>query len=151
MAGDYLSQRSPELRKYLVAGSTLVSAPLMALGIAGCSDFHSSILFLGLGLACSEVWRSNAAVLVRGSVEKESASTSVAIWLCCRNVLAGIGPAAVAALTPSIGLQRALLVAPGAYLLASVFFFLAEDEADKRRRLETAAAQEGPAPPAPPA
>lgn len=45
---------------------------------------------------------------------------------CCRNLVGGLGPVAVAKLAELVGLQHAMLLAPVCYLASGILFFGAE-------------------------
>jgi hypothetical protein len=58
------------------------------------------------------------------------------LFVCCRNLIGGFGPVAVAKLAEGVGLQHAMLLAPACYLLSGLTFLVAEKEIEQQ---ETAA------------
>jgi hypothetical protein len=103
-------------RRWLLAGSALLSAPLIA-GSLLAPDYRLSLLFLFPGFALSEVFRAPTAVMTRETAPS-SPSVAAACHLACRNLVAGLGPLAVAALAERQGLQHALLFVPACYAMS---------------------------------
>ncbi|KAK9811000.1 hypothetical protein WJX73_004887 [Symbiochloris irregularis] len=119
----------------LTSGATMAAAPVLACNMLA-PDLKTSLAFLVVGFALSEMWRAPAAVLIRDVSPPSLGSTGSAVHLCIRNLIGGLGPLAVANLAhrDGVGLQKAMLIVPLCFLLSGIGFFFADKalEADKR-------------------
>ena len=80
-------------RRWLLTGSSLLSAPLIAASLLA-PDYRLSLLFLFPGFALSEVFRAPTAVMTRETAPS-SPSVAAACHLACRNLVAGGGDGAL--------------------------------------------------------
>lgn len=75
---------------------------------------------------------------IRGTTAWETApsspSVAAACHLACRNLVAGLGPLAVAALAEREGLQHALLLVPACYTLSGIGFYFADYKLQETKR-----------------
>ena len=69
----------------------MAAAPVLA-GNLLAPDLTTSLAFLLVGFALSEVWRAPAAVLVRDVSPPSLGATGSAVHLCVRNLIGGLGP-----------------------------------------------------------
>ena len=77
------------------------------------------------GFALSEVFRAPTSVMVQETASGNCRTTAAAFHLCVRNLVGGLGPLVVSAVAADHGIQRALLLAPAAYVLSAATFFWA--------------------------
>lgn len=131
LLGDRLSKAGA--RKVLTGGATIAAGPVLAASLLA-PTYEASFALLLVGLMLSEVWRSNAAVMVRSISEPEVRSTATAVWLTTRNVVAAAGPLSVAALAGSFGLRHAMLLAPAAFVASGLAFLWTENELERNPR-----------------
>jgi len=124
LLGDRMSRAGT--RKYLTAGATVAAGPVLAASFLAPS-YPVSFGLLTVGLMLSEVWRSNAAVIVRTVSPPDIRSTATAVWLTSRNVTAAVGPLSVAALAAQYGLRGAMMVVPAAFVAAGLAFWVTEE------------------------
>ncbi|EFN58428.1 hypothetical protein CHLNCDRAFT_56847 [Chlorella variabilis] len=115
--GDWLNRIGA--RGWLTAGASVAAAPFIAVSLL-VPDYKQSFAALLVGFALSECWRAPAAVMVREVSPPGLGSTASALHLCIRNLVGGLGPIGVALLSPKVGLQTAMLLVPGCYLLSGV-------------------------------
>jgi hypothetical protein len=73
-------------------------------------------------------------MMIQETCDPSTKTTTVASHLCARNLIGGLGPVVASALSTSVGLQTALLIAPASYVLSAVGF----GQADKLVREQTA-------------
>ena len=134
--GDYLNRIGA--RGWITAGANIAAAPMIAASLLA-PDYKQSFAALLIGFALSEAWRAPAAVAVREISPQGLGSTGSAMHLCIRNLVGGLGPVAVAFLAGKVGLQMAMLLVPGFYLLSGVSFLATEaviaSEAAKQRKI----------------
>jgi MFS family permease len=112
-------------RGWITAGANIAAAPMIAASLLA-PDYKQSFAALLVGFALSEAWRAPAAVAVRDISPPGLGSTGSAVHLCIRNLVGGLGPIAVAFLATKVGLQVAMLLVPGCYLLSGVSFLATE-------------------------
>jgi MFS family permease len=112
-------------RGWITAGANILAAPMIAISLLA-PDYKQSFAALLVGFALSEAWRAPAAVAVRDISPPGLGSTGSAVHLCIRNLVGGLGPIAVAFLVTKVGLQVAMLLVPGCYLLSGVSFIATE-------------------------
>lgn len=91
-----------------------------------CNLVQISFGALAIGFALSEMWRAPAAIMIRETAPHNAASTSSAIHLCFRNLLAASGPLGVALLSERLGLQQSMLLVPACYAVSGLLFLVAE-------------------------
>lgn len=123
LLGDTLNRIGA--RGWITAGANIVAAPMIAASLLA-PDYKQSFAALLVGFALSEAWRAPAAVAVRDISPPGLGSTGSAVHLCIRNLVGGLGPIAVAFLATKVGLQVAMLLVPGCYLLSGVSFIATE-------------------------
>jgi len=121
--GDWLSRIGA--RGWITAGANIAAAPMIAASLLA-PDYKQSFAALLVGFALSEAWRAPAAVAVREISPPGLGSTGSAVHLCIRNLVGGLGPLAVALLAGKVGLQMAMLLVPGCYLLSGCGFLVTE-------------------------
>lgn len=121
--GDYLNKIGA--RGWITAGANIAAAPMIAASLLA-PDYKQSFAALLVGFALSEAWRAPAAVAVRDISPPGLGSTGSAVHLCIRNLVGGLGPVAVAFLAGKVGLQMAMLLVPGCYLVSGVGFLATE-------------------------
>jgi hypothetical protein len=73
-------------------------------------------------------------MMIQETCDPSTKTTAVASHLCARNLIGGLGPVVASALSTSVGLQTALLIAPVSYMLSAVGF----GQADKLVREQSA-------------
>lgn len=132
--GDWLSRIGA--RGWITAGANIAAAPMIAASLLA-PDYKQSFAALLVGFALSEAWRAPAAVAIREISPPGLGSTGSAVHLCIRNLVGGLGPLAVALLAGKVGLQMAMLLVPGCYLLSGCGFLATEavvaaEKANKR-------------------
>lgn len=123
LIADRLSQNGQ--RFWLTFGATALAAPFL-LWSFDASEYGHSFFYLLFGFALSEAWRAPAAVMVREAAPPDLASSATAANLCLRNLVAGLGPLAVALLSDKCDLQVAMRIIPVSYLLSGTVFLVAE-------------------------
>jgi len=123
MLGDRLARVNR--RAIVTAGCTCLAGPALAASLLSPSA-DASFAALFVGMALSEAWRANAAVIVRTVSPPHARSTATAAWLTTRNVTAAVGPLSVAALSGPLGLRHAMLLAPAAFVLGGLAFWWTE-------------------------
>ena len=134
LTSGYFSDRLNAFqRKLMVAGGTILCAPLIAESLES-SSYQLSMTYLFFGFMFSEFFRSPTAVMTR-ELDPENPSATVAAHLAVRNLTAGLGPLAVAALISKGGLEikDAMLFAPVMYILAGVAFWYADSLIEKTK------------------
>jgi predicted MFS family arabinose efflux permease len=134
LTSGYFSDRLNAFqRKIMVAGGTILCAPLIAESLES-SSYQLSMTYLFFGFMFSEFFRSPTAVMTR-ELDPENPSATVASHLAVRNLTAGLGPLAVAALISKGGLEikDAMLFAPAMYILAGVAFWYADSLIEKTK------------------
>ena len=134
LTSGYFSDRLNAFqRKLMVAGGTILCAPLIAESLES-SSYQLSMTYLFFGFMFSEFFRSPTAVMMR-ELDPENPSATVAAHLAVRNLTAGLGPLAVAALISKGGLEikDAMLFAPVMYILAGVAFWYADSLIEKTK------------------
>ena len=134
LTSGYFSDRLNAFqRKIMVAGGTMMCAPLIAESLES-SSYQLSMTYLFFGFMLSEFFRSPTAVMTR-EIDPENPSATVAAHLAVRNLTAGLGPLAVAALISKGGLEikDAMLFAPAMYILAGVAFWYADSLIEKTK------------------
>jgi hypothetical protein len=134
LTSGYFSDRLNAFqRKIMVAGGTMLCAPLIAESLES-SSYQLSMTYLFFGFMLSEFFRSPTAVMTR-EIDPENPSATVAAHLAVRNLTAGLGPLAVAALISKGGLEikDAMLFAPAMYILAGVAFWYADSLIEKTK------------------
>ena len=134
LTSGYFSDRLNAFqRKLKVAGGTILCAPLIAESLES-SSYQLSMTYLFFGFMFSEFFRSPTAVMTR-ELDPENPSATVAAHLAVRNLTAGLGPLAVAALISKGGLEikDAMLFAPVMYILAGVAFWYADSLIEKTK------------------
>lgn len=131
--GDWLN--AVGARGWITAGANIAAAPMIAASLLA-PDYKQSFAALLVGFALSEAWRAPAAVAVRDVSPPGLGSTGSAVHLCIRNLVGGLGPIAVAFLATKVGLQMAMLLVPGCYLLSGCGFLATEAviAAEKRKK-----------------
>ena len=140
LTSGYFSDRLNAFqRKIMLAGGTILCAPLLAESLES-SSYQLSMVYLFFGFMLSEFFRSPTAVMTR-ELDPENPSATVAAHLAVRNLTAGVGPLAVAALISKGGLEikDAMLFAPAMYILGGMAFWYADSliektKAEKQRR-----------------
>jgi len=136
LTSGYFSDRLNSFqRKLMVAGGTILCAPLIAESLES-SSYQVSMAYLFFGFMLSEFFRSPTAVMTR-EIDPENPSATVAAHLAVRNLTAGIGPIAVATLISQAHLEikDAMLFAPTMYIFAGLAFWHA-DGVIERAKLE---------------
>ena len=134
LTSGYFSDRLNAFqRKIMVAGGTILCAPLIAESLES-SSYQLSMTYLFFGFMFSEFFRSPTAVMTR-ELDPENPSATVAAHLAVRNLTAGLGPLVVAALISKGGLEikDAMLFAPVMYILAGVAFWYADSLIEKTK------------------
>lgn len=134
LLGDWLQRIGG--RGWITIGANMVAAPMIGFSLLA-PDYKQSFAALMVGFALSEAWRAPAAVAIRDISPPGLGSSGSAVHLCIRNLLGGLGPIAVAFLAGKFGLQIAMLLVPGCYLLSGCGFVVTElvvaDEARRKR------------------
>ena len=117
----------------MLAGGTILCAPLLAESLES-SSYQLSMVYLFFGFMLSEFFRSPTAVMTR-ELDPENPSATVAAHLAVRNLTAGVGPLAVAALISKGGLEikDAMLFAPAMYILGGMAFWYADSLIEKTK------------------
>ena len=92
------------------------------------------------GMVAAEIFRSPTAVMTREALPG-TPSVAAAAHLAVRNMVAGIGPLAVAFLASKYDLQHAMLFAPVFYAFAGVAYFDAIGTLTEEKEQITAAEQ----------
>ena len=69
----------------------MLAAPVLC-GNLLAPDLYTSLAFLLVGFALSEMWRAPAAVMVRDVSPPSLGATGSAVHLCVRNLIGGLGP-----------------------------------------------------------
>ena len=121
--GDWLNRIGA--RGAITAGANILAAPVIAVSLLA-PDYKQSFAALLVGFALSEAWRAPAAVAVRDVSPPGLGATGSAVHLCIRNLVGGLGPVAVALLSGKVGLQLAMLLVPGCYLMSGLGFVATE-------------------------
>ena len=119
--GDAIARRWPRRKNWFLVASSLAAAPCMAAS-ALAPSFEQSVGFLALGFGLSEMWRAPGTILVRESVREAQVSLGTAEHLFARNLVAGLGPLAIAKLEPLVGMRDAYLFIPAAFTLSGLTF-----------------------------
>ena len=134
LTSGYFSDRLNAFqRKIMLAGGTILCAPLLAESLES-SSYQLSMVYLFFGFMLSEFFRSPTAVMTR-ELDPENPSATVAAHLAVRNLTAGVGPLAVAALISKGGLEikDAMLFAPAMYILGGMAFWYADSLIEKTK------------------
>lgn len=134
LTSGYFSDRLNAFqRKIMLAGGTILCAPLLAESLES-SSYQLSMVYLFFGFMLSEFFRSPTAVMTR-ELDPENPSATVAAHLAVRNLTAGVGPLAVAALISKGGLEikDAMLFAPAMYVLGGMAFWYADSLIEKTK------------------
>jgi MFS family permease len=131
LCGDWLTRVGA--RGLLTSGANLAAAPVIAVSLLA-PDYKQSFAALLVGFALSEAWRAPAAIAVRDVSPPGLGSTGSAVHLCIRNLVGGLGPLAVAALSARVGLQLAMLLIPCCYLASGLGFAATEALVAAERR-----------------
>ena len=118
---DKLQSTAPNAQRWFISTTTFLAGPLLAASLLA-DDYKTSLLFLFPGMVAAEIFRSPTAVMTREALPG-TPSVAAAAHLAVRNMVAGIGPLAVAFLASKYDLQHAMLFAPVFYAFAGVAYF----------------------------
>lgn len=118
---DRLQSRGPEGQRLFIAITTMLAGPLLAASLLA-DDYKTSLMFLFPGMIAAEIFRSPTAVMTRDS-RPETPSVAAAAHLAVRNMVAGVGPLAVAFLANKFDLRHAMLLAPACYVIAGIAYY----------------------------
>lgn len=118
---DKLQSTAPNAQRLFISSMTFLAGPLLAASLLA-DDYKTSLLFLFPGMVAAEIFRSPTAVMTREALPG-TPSVAAAAHLAVRNMVAGVGPLAVAFLASKYDLQHAMLFAPVFYAFAGVAYF----------------------------
>jgi len=118
---DKLQSTAPNAQRLFISSMTFLAGPLLAASLLA-DDYKTSLLFLFPGMVAAEIFRSPTAVMTREALPG-TPSVAAAAHLAVRNMVAGVGPLAVAFLASKYDLQHAMLFAPAFYAFAGVAYF----------------------------
>jgi predicted MFS family arabinose efflux permease len=118
---DRLQSRGPEGQRLFIAIMTMLAGPLLAASLLA-DDYKTSLMFLFPGMIAAEIFRSPTAVMTRDS-RPETPSVAAAAHLAVRNMVAGVGPLAVAFFANKFDLRHAMLLAPACYVVAGIAYY----------------------------
>ena len=133
---DRLQAQGPTGQRWFISLMTIAAGPLLAASILA-EDYKVSLAFLFPGILAAEVFRAPTAIMTR-ETRPDTPSVAAATHLAVRNMIAGAGPLAVAALAHKYDLQHALLLAPAFYVVAGIVYFdaIGALTAEKQARVE---------------